>query len=104
MNELWNRIQREVKTNARKAALLGALLLFGCWNWIPMIARATCSAGVQSAMTARLDEHVAQPAVIPNISADPPADPGVKSGEFWSKLVDRTRTTIPCFRPLMFNR
>jgi hypothetical protein len=85
-NELWNRIQREIKANARKSAVLVVLLLVGCCIWVPMITRAV---GCRRSTVAATAKRTAQPQtpLMPATPVEPAAaDPDAKPGEFWEKL------------------
>jgi hypothetical protein len=79
------RLQREIQANAKKAALLGVLVLFGCSIWVPMLMRTCASArsfaGVnhgtvpQTAMT-----------TLPRSAGAPVTASHPMTSEFWSKL------------------
>ena len=92
LDELWNRIQREVKANGKKAAVLGLLLLFGCTIWVPMLMKAfkPTRAVVASAV---VPNQMSVAGAINTASAELPAKPG----EFWSKLAN-TLADDPLFQ------
>jgi hypothetical protein len=84
--EFWNRLQREVKANGKKAGVLAALLLLGCCIWIPMVTRAVCRtrpAVASKSPSAPPTKISAAPS--PAVSSAP-EQPEFNTREFWTKL------------------
>lgn len=83
MQDLWIRIQREVKANGQKAGLLAALFLFGCCFWIPMAMRALSPAPAHAAHR----PSTASPSVTPNlVPAAGSSMTEADTGKFWASL------------------
>jgi hypothetical protein len=81
MEDLWNRLQREIKANAKKAALLGVLLLVGCCIWVPMALRAVFPTRPAVAKIAP-----ALPTSVPTPTSGPSAEQNPNPSELWKKL------------------
>jgi hypothetical protein len=77
-------LQHEVRANAKKAALLGVLLLVGCCIWVPMLVRAI-GGSKPVAIAVPVAPVVANNSSIP-IPSGNPVEPEAKPSEFWSKL------------------
>ncbi len=92
MSDLWQRFQREVKANGKKAGLLGGLFLFGCCFWVPMLTRAVAPKHAAAAITASAISSTPAQLNALDVSAAPDAP-----GKFWSNLAN-TLANDPMFR------
>ena len=83
MSDLWQRLQREVKANGKKAGLLAGLFLFGCCFWVPMLTRAAVPKRAPAAIipsTASSTPAIANGQDVPTTVEAP--------GKFWSNLTN----------------
>ena len=94
MHHFWTRFQRDLVLNWKKTAALGALFLFGCCFWIPMLFRAAtprhAAAAVSSTAMASPNSNPSQAAVASNTRES--------TDRFWSSL-SKSLEHDPLFQP-----
>ena len=95
MFDLWQRLQREVKVNGKKAGLLAGLFVFGCCFWIPMLTRAVVPKRASAAVTPSAHTQFAPPAPVNSLGV-PPAS-AEDSNRYWSDLT-RSLAEDPMFQ------